>query len=138
MSKRVLTVIMVAAMAATGRRVRTATQNAASRLAASDTIPPPSIAGGSMVCFCEDVRAWEIRAEQAAGYRDPGLIKRRTGALTGPCQGKQCLQAFTCLTQQATSSGIEPPILPTARPPLRPIRLGALAVRAHDDGPAGG
>jgi sarcosine oxidase, subunit alpha len=123
-----------AARAALGRRV-TVRQPAVAAAASEHPVAtrPTSIAGGAMVCFCEDVRAWEIRAEQAAGYRDSELIKRRTGALTGPCQGKQCLQAFACLTRQTTSSGIEPPILPTARPPLRPIRLGDLVGSAHDD-----
>ncbi len=72
----------------------------------------------AMVCFCEDVRVHEVRAELAAGYTDPELVKRRTGALTGPCQGKSCLQAFTCL------AGTDH--VPTARPPLRPVRLGDL------------
>ena len=72
----------------------------------------------AMVCFCEDVRAHEVRVELAAGYTDPELVKRRTGALTGPCQGKSCLQAFACLV--GTDS------VPTARPPLRPVRLGDL------------
>ncbi len=71
-----------------------------------------------MVCFCEDVRVHEVRAELAAGYTDPELVKRRTGALTGPCQGKSCLQAFACLAGTDT--------VPTARPPLRPVRLGDL------------
>jgi bacterioferritin-associated ferredoxin len=71
-----------------------------------------------MVCFCEDVRVHEIRDELAAGYRDPELVKRRTGTLTGPCQGKSCLQAFACLTGSDS--------VPTARPPLRPVRLGDL------------
>ena len=84
---------------------------------------------GAMVCFCEDVRGWEIEAELAAGYSDPELVKRRTGALTGPCQGKYCLVAVTC-----AMSGLEATdrdqtvVLPTGRPPLRPIRLGDLVV----------
>jgi sarcosine oxidase subunit alpha len=72
----------------------------------------------AIVCFCEDVRVHEVRAELAAGYTDPELIKRRTGALTGPCQGKSCLQAFACVAGADT--------LPTARPPLAPVRLGDL------------
>jgi hypothetical protein len=88
-----------------------------------------AVARGAMVCFCEDVRAWEVRAEQAAGYTDPELIKRRTGALTGPCQGKSCLQAFATLTGDPGEVAI-----PTARPPLRPVRLGDLV--ATDTDPA--
>ena len=91
-----------------------------------DTRPEPDHAKhaaahpDAMVCFCEDVRAHEVRAELAAGYTDPELVKRRTGALTGPCQGKQCLQAFACL------AGTDTVTVPTARPPLRPVRLGDL------------
>ena len=88
------------------------------------------ILASSMVCFCEDVRAGEVRAEQAAGYTDPELIKRRTGALTGPCQGKYCLQSFACLVGTAADDAAVP--LPTARPPLRPIRLGDLVARDED------
>jgi hypothetical protein len=80
-------------------------------------------AGRALVCFCEDVHADEIRAQLAAGYSDPELVKRRTGALTGPCQGKYCLQAFATTVAGA---GTSLPSLPTARPPLRPVRLGDL------------
>jgi sarcosine oxidase subunit alpha len=86
---------------------------------------PP--AGRSLVCFCEDVHVGEIRAQVAAGYGDPELAKRRTGALTGPCQGKYCLQAFAASLEGQTK-------LPTARPPLRPIRLGDL-VPTEPSGP---
>jgi sarcosine oxidase subunit alpha len=79
--------------------------------------------GRTIVCFCEDVHADEIHAQVAAGYGDPELVKRRTGALTGPCQGKYCLQAFA---GTAVDAGAERTSLPTGRPPLRPIRLGDL------------
>ena len=102
--------------------------------------PPPSetaghshpsgrVARGAIICFCEDVRAWEIRTEVATGYADPELVKRRTGALTGPCQGKYCLQSFACLVGDTT--------IPTARPPLRPVRLGDLIASEPGDPEAG-
>jgi sarcosine oxidase subunit alpha len=95
---------------------------------ASDTT-----ASGAIVCFCEDVRVFEIRTEQARGYGDPELLKRRTGALTGPCQGKYCLQAFACIA----SVGSDGPVtLPTARPPLRPVRLGDLLAADEPARPA--
>jgi sarcosine oxidase subunit alpha len=113
-----------AARVATGRRVRSATgADARATAPAETTHVPGSIARGAIVCFCEDVRAWEIRAELEAGYDEPELVKRRTGALTGPCQGKQCLQSFACMVA-AGGDGL--PDLPTGRPPLRPIRLGDL------------
>ncbi len=100
--------------------------------------PPAPGSARAVLCFCEDVRGWEIHAERAAGYADPELIKRRTGALTGPCQGKYCLSAVTCAMNGsdiaattvrrkpgavATDEGI---VLPTGRPPVRPIRVGDL------------
>jgi sarcosine oxidase subunit alpha len=124
-----------AARIASGHRPRS-TRRAEAVLTATEAPPPraAAIARGAIVCFCEDVRAWEIHAEQQHGYRDPELIKRRTGALTGPCQGKQCLQAFACST--AVSGTDENVTLPTARPPLRPIRLGDLVAMEPDDGRA--
>ena len=97
---------------------------------APEALPFP--AGRALVCFCEDVHADEIRAQLAAGYGDPELVKRRTGALTGPCQGKYCLQAFAM-----TLDGAGTPVssLPTARPPLRPVRLGDLVPTAEGPEP---
>ena len=82
--------------------------------------------GRALVCFCEDVHAREIRAQVAAGYGDPELVKRRTGALTGPCQGKYCLQAFCAVLADAPGASSVDRRPTTARPPLRPIRLGDL------------
>jgi sarcosine oxidase, subunit alpha len=126
-----------AAQVATGRRLRTGRSSPSAAPVEREPATASKVARGAIVCFCEDVRAWEIRAEQAHGYRDPELIKRRTGALTGPCQGKQCLQAFACLAgispaSGATSSTDETVSLPTARPPLRPVRLGDLAETVSD------
>jgi sarcosine oxidase subunit alpha len=87
------------------------------------TAPGSGPTGRALVCFCEDVHVDEIHAQVVAGYGDPELVKRRTGALTGPCQGKYCAQAFACTMADA---GVPTDGLPTARPPLRPVRLGDL------------
>jgi sarcosine oxidase subunit alpha len=100
--------------------------------------PPGPGSANAVLCFCEDVRGWEIAAERAAGYRDPELVKRRTGALTGPCQGKYCLSAVTCALNapdsQPAQAGI---VLPTGRPPLRPVRLGDLVAEENPPVPTG-
>jgi bacterioferritin-associated ferredoxin len=84
------------------------------------------------VCFCEDVHADEIKAQVDAGYGDPEMVKRRTGALTGPCQGKYCLQAFAATMTAAGGPGNAGAVsLPTTRPPLRPTRLGDLVSAAE-------
>jgi hypothetical protein len=78
------------------------------------------------VCYCEDVRVHDVLRERAAGYDEPESLKRRTGALTGPCQGKYCLDRFLALCGP-TPDGAPDFLLPTARPPLRPVRLAELA-----------
>ena len=98
--------------------VGSATGRSGASTSAGSGPAPADAHDDAMVCFCEDVRAHEVRAELAAGYTNPELVKRRTGAMTGPCQGKSCLQAFACV------AGTES--VPTARPPLRPVRLGDL------------
>jgi hypothetical protein len=109
---------------------------------ASDGRPPSAGSPDAVLCFCEDVRAREVAAERTAGYADPELIKRRTGALTGPCQGKYCLSAVSCAISDVGMPAAGQPepdatsiVLPTGRPPLRPIRLGDLAI---DGGPTRG
>jgi sarcosine oxidase subunit alpha len=77
----------------------------------------------AFVCFCEDVRVGDIRAAIADGYDDVELVKRHTGAGTGPCQGKLCHASLLSCMEEA---GHEVRI-PTPRPLLRPIALRQLA-----------
>ena len=79
----------------------------------------------AIVCYCEDVRVFDVLREQTAGYDEAESLKRRTGALTGPCQGKYCLDRFLALCEPALDGAPEV-FLPTARPPLRPVRLAEL------------
>jgi len=59
----------------------------------------------------------------ADGFADIELLKRRTGAGTGPCQGKLCHgEMLACLAEAG-----RPVALPTVRPLLRPTTLAALA-----------
>ena len=78
------------------------------------------------VCYCEDVRVRDVVRERRAGYVEAETLKRRTGALTGPCQGKYCMDRFLALCGPTPEAG---PgfVLPTARPPMRPVRLADLA-----------
>jgi hypothetical protein len=94
--------------------------------ARSSGVPYVAAAGEAMACLCEDVRVADLRACVADGFAHPELVKRRTGAMTGPCQGKLC--AATVLT---TLQELGVDAAPTrSRPPARPIRLGELAADA--------
>ena len=80
----------------------------------------------AFACLCEDVRVRDIRACIAQGFDHPELVKRRTGAMTGPCQGKLCAAAVLSVVQE---SGVD--VAPTrARPLSSPVPLGELAAHA--------
>jgi sarcosine oxidase subunit beta len=82
--------------------------------------------GKAIVCACEDVTVGEIRRAFQAGHRDVESIKRYTAFGTGPCQGKSCMALVA--RELARLGATEEEIAPfTARPPIRPIALGALA-----------
>lgn len=101
----------------------------------SNEMPPKSERAGSspaadeaFLCFCEDVRVRDVRSAIADGYRDVELIKRHTGAGTGPCQGKLCHSALArCLGE----AGLDVR-LPTARPLVRPVSLATFAGRSDE------
>jgi sarcosine oxidase subunit beta len=91
-----------------------------------------------IACACEDVTVAEVRRAFAAGHRDIESVKRYTGLGTGPCQGKSCLAvAVRELLRLGATPAEATPF--TARPPTRPVALGALAAidpegLALDDG----
>ena len=88
-----------------------------------------------MACFCEDVRIGDLIREGALGYAHPELLKRRTGALTGPCQGKYCgVSVHAAIAIGAPGAAALP--APTTRPPARPVRLGDLVLAAAGVDPA--
>ena len=79
-----------------------------------------------VLCACEDVTRADVRAAFERGHRDVESVKRYTGFGTGPCQGKSCLAPVTAELARlgAEPAGLQPY---TARTPLDPISLGALA-----------
>jgi sarcosine oxidase, subunit alpha len=91
------------------------------------TAPTPNTAHeDAFLCHCEDVRVRDVRQAIADGYRDVELVKRHTGAGTGPCQGKLCHGALLGCTAEA---GLEVRI-PTPRPLTRPVTIAELAAAA--------
>ncbi|HYG68612.1 MAG TPA: FAD-dependent oxidoreductase, partial [Anaeromyxobacteraceae bacterium] len=80
----------------------------------------------TILCKCEDVTAEEVRRAFAAGHRDLESVKRYTGFGTGPCQGKSCI---TAIARELLRLGATPAeVMPfTARPPIEPVPLAALA-----------
>ncbi len=92
---------------------------------------PPRLAAlhspDAFICPCEDVRLRDIEQAVADGFGDIDLVKRRTGAGTGPCQGKLChAELLRCLERLGV-----PVALPTVRPLVRPVLLATLAGAHH-------
>ena len=83
------------------------------------------------VCFCEDVTIKDISQAVAEGFDDIQLLKRYSTATMGPCQGKMCLKSLVGLCAQYTGQSVESTGVTTARPPLEPVPLGALAGPSH-------
>ena len=81
----------------------------------------------AFLCLCEDVRLRDLDRAVSEGFGDMELFKRRSGSGTGPCQGKMCV----CLIAAATRERGIDPVLPTQRPPTRPVSIAALAGGDH-------
>ena len=80
-----------------------------------------------IVCRCMEVTEAEIREVIRQGARSFDSVKRVTRAGMGLCQGRTCQQLVERLIAEETRMKIGelPPI--SIRPPLRPIRLEAIA-----------
>jgi len=87
-----------------------------------------ALADETIVCRCEELTAGMLRAKIDAGVRDIDQLRGETRCGMGPCQGRNCMVTVSRLLAsdgRARSS----PVLPgfRARPPARPLPLGALA-----------
>ena len=84
--------------------------------------PRVDMSPDAVVCVCEDVRRHHVDRSIDDGFDDMDLVKRRSGATTGACQGKLCL---ALLAETFTARGLAPGI-PTVRPPIRPVAIASL------------
>jgi NAD(P)H-nitrite reductase large subunit len=87
-----------------------------------------------ILCLCRDVTAGDVRRALEAGFTDLETLKRFTGASTGPCQGKSCVDAVRRLVAELTGERLDEIPEPAARPPVLPVRLGTLAAAEDGEG----
>jgi NADPH-dependent 2,4-dienoyl-CoA reductase/sulfur reductase-like enzyme len=82
----------------------------------------------TIVCRCEELTAGVLRAQISAGARDMNLLRAETRCGMGPCQGRNCMITVARLIAEGGAAPVPFP-LPAfrARPPARPLPLGALA-----------
>ena len=88
----------------------------------ADAITPETV-----VCACEEVAAAEVDAAIGAGSLTLNDVKRRTRAGMGLCQGRICSPILRSYLERRAGVGAEQAGLITARPPVKPIPLAALA-----------
>jgi NADPH-dependent 2,4-dienoyl-CoA reductase/sulfur reductase-like enzyme/bacterioferritin-associated ferredoxin len=93
---------------------------------------PPGLAAGlpedqTIICRCEEVTAGEIRGEIRGGATDINLLRGILRCGMGSCQGRNCAATVARLLAEADPKAKSPPAPFRARPPARPLPLGALA-----------
>jgi len=81
----------------------------------------------TILCLCRDVTEEDVRRAVAEGYDDIETLKRLTGACTGPCQGKTCVESIRRLLAELAGRELDEVPAPPRRPPATPVRLGTLA-----------
>ena len=86
----------------------------------------------TMMCRCEDITRERILACIKDGYKTLDEIKRVTRAGMGPCQGRTCGNLIAAELSRTCGVPMEDILMPTFRPPVKPISLGALA-DAYDE-----
>jgi len=86
-----------------------------------------------MICRCEDITRDRVIACIKEGYKTIDEIKRVTRAGMGPCQGRTCRDLIAGELSRAFNIPIEEVLMPTFRPTVIPVSLGALA-DAYKDG----
>lgn len=97
-----------------------------------DAAFPPGLAAQlpedtTIVCRCEEITAGALRATIQDGSRDMNLIRSTLRCGMGTCQGRSCAATLARLLMEADPDKPAPPSSFRARPPVRPLPLGALA-----------
>ena len=81
----------------------------------------------TILCRCEDLTREDILKCIQDGYRTIDEIKRVTRAGMGPCQGRTCRMLIAQELPSYYKLPLEEVLMPTFRPPVKPISMGALA-----------
>ena len=80
-----------------------------------------------VVCLCMDVSEKDIQEAIKQGFDYIETLKRFTGVCMGPCQGKLCMMHTVKILAKELGKTPGEVYVPTVRPPIKPVFLGALA-----------
>jgi NAD(P)H-nitrite reductase large subunit len=81
----------------------------------------------SIICRCEDITKEDVIDAIKQGYTDLEELRKKLRIGMGPCQGRVCINLLKKILEKETGKKFKEKSLPTIRPPLIPISLGALA-----------
>jgi bacterioferritin-associated ferredoxin len=81
----------------------------------------------TIICRCEDLSRADILRCIEAGYCTIDEIKRVTRAGMGPCQGRTCRLLIARELSNYYHIPMEQVLMPSFRPPTKPISMGTLA-----------
>lgn len=87
-----------------------------------------------IVCRCSDITLDQVRDMIISGVTDIQEIKRITRLGMGRCQGKTCMPIVMREISIITGKSMEEIAPSTFRPPVRGIKLGAIADHANKEG----
>ncbi len=85
----------------------------------------------TFVCLCEDITEKDLCRGVTEGFDEIELLKRYATVTMGPCQGRMCALPSIRICARETGRSLEQLGTTTARPPVQPVSLGALAGRRH-------
>lgn len=81
----------------------------------------------TLVCRCEEKSEADLEALIAEGVTDVNTIRAQSRIGMGRCQGRNCASHVAATIARITGRDIASITPPTARPPLKPVPLGAIA-----------
>jgi len=86
-----------------------------------------AISDATVICRCEEVDMAAVRQAVESGDTDVNAVKARTRCGMGMCQGRMCEQNIRWLVSRLTRRQLSDVGYYTARPPVKPLPLTALA-----------
>ena len=98
----------------------------------SKLVSAPAKGGKTFICFDEDATLQNIDQAVSIGFEMPELIKRFTGAGTGPGQGGVPGHNLPLYVGQSHMPADGPPSPTTVRPPMVPVLLATYAGKNLD------
>jgi len=87
--------------------------------------------GSTLVCRCEERTQSDLDMVVAGGATDVNVVRALTRIGMGRCQGRNCASHVSATIARLTSRDVAGVAPATARPPLKPVPIGAIAAERY-------